>query len=158
MRWILGALVLFALWLLMSGVYKPLTIGLGAGSAIFATYMVWRMEQASPGARLNVAQRPFATIGYLFWLLKEIAKSNWAVTLAIMSPDMPIRQHFFKVPFSQKTELGQTIFANSITLTPGTITVEVEDDFFWVHALQFSADDHAALADMNTRVTRTETA
>ena len=48
----------------------------------------------------------------------------------------------FKVPFSQKSDLGQTIFANSITLTPGTISVEVEEDHFLVHALTFLPTDH----------------
>lgn len=158
MRWVFGACFLFAIWLLMSGVYKPLTIGLGAGSAVFATYMVWRMERASAGARLTISQKPIATLGYLIWLLKEIAKSNWLVTKAIMSPDMGLRQHFFKVPFSQRTDLGQTIFANSITLTPGTITVEVEPDFFWVHSVCFGDDDHDALAEMNARVAGTERA
>ena len=156
MRWVIGTGFLFGLWLLMSGVYKPLVVWLGAGSAIFATYMVWRMDRASAGASLRVRQKFFASFGYLLWLLKEIAKSNWAVTKAIMSPDMPIRRHFFEVPFSQRSEIGQTVFANSITLTPGTITVEVEEDHFLVHAVQFSEDDHEALADMNRRVGLTE--
>ena len=140
----------------MSGVYKPLIVGLGAGSAAFSIYMVWRMDWASEGARLRWHLKPIATLNYLIWLIKEIVKSNWAVTIAIMSPDMPINRHFFKVPFSQKSELGQTIFANSITLTPGTISVEVEDNVFWVHAVTFDESDHAALADMDARVTATE--
>lgn len=156
MRWILWAAVLFGLWLAMSGVYKPLIIWLGAGSAVFSTYMMWRMERASAGARLDSAQRPFSTLFYIPWLLKEIAKSNWAVTKAIMTPDLPIRQHFFKVPFSQKTEVAQTIFASSITLTPGTITVEAEEDFFWVHAVCYDESDHEALAEMDSRVAATE--
>jgi len=52
--------------------------------------------------------------------------------------------------------LGQAIFANSITLTPGTISVEVEEDHFLVHALVFSPGDHAALAEMNERVSKIE--
>ena len=89
-------------------------------------------------------------------MLKEIAKSNWAVTKAIMTPDMPIRQHFYKVPFSQRTEVGQAIFGNSITLTPGTITVEVEDSFFWVHGVVYDEGDHAALSEMDRRVRQAE--
>ena len=156
MRWVLGAISLFALWLLMSGVYKPLVIWLGAGSAVVATYIVWRMERAAPGARLDLAQRPIASVVYLIWLLWQIAKSNWAVTKAIMTPDMPIRQHFYKVPFSQRTEVGQAIFGNSITLTPGTITVEVEDSFFWVHGVVYDEGDHAALSEMDRRVRQAE--
>lgn len=156
MKWVFGTLALFGLWLLMSGVYKPLVIGLGAASSVFAAYIVWRMEQASVGARSDLAQRPVATVAYWFWLLGEIAKSNWLVSKAIMSPSMPIRQHYFKVPFSQKTEVAQTMFGNSITLTPGTITVEAEDDFFWVHAVCYDEGDHDGLAEMNRRAAGTE--
>ncbi len=86
------------------------------------------------------------------WLLVEIAKANWAVTKIILSPNMPIRQHFFAIPYTQKTDLGQVIFANSITLTPGTITIETEPDTFLVHAVAYTDDDIAALADMDRRV------
>ena len=156
MRWIFAALTLFGVWLLMSGVYKPLIIGLGAGSAIFVTWIVWRMERASVGARLDTSQNSLATLGYLVWLIKEIAKSNWAVSVAIMSPSLKVRRHFFTVPFSQKTEMAQAIFANSITLTPGTITVEAEEDYFWVHAVNYTDADNAALAEMDKRVSQTE--
>ena len=150
------ALVLFALWLMMSGVYKPLIVGLGAVSAIFAVYMVRRMDAADEGRRLDLGLNPIAFLGYLGWLLIEIAKANWAVTQVILKSDMGLRQHFFQVPHSQKTDLGQTIFANSITLTPGTISVEVEDDFFWVHAVRYSDDDPEALEEMDRRVSLTE--
>jgi multicomponent Na+:H+ antiporter subunit E len=86
----------------------------------------------------------------------EIAKANWAVTKIILSPNMPIRQHLFAIPFSQRTDLGQVIFANSITLTPGTITIETESDDFLVHAVSYSDSDLEALADMDRRVTATE--
>ena len=69
---------------------------------------------------------------------------------------MPLRQHLFAVPHTQKTDLGQVIFANSITLTPGTISVETETGHFLVHAVSYSADDDAALAEMGRRVAATE--
>ena len=69
---------------------------------------------------------------------------------------MPIRQHLFRVPTSQTTELGQVIFANSITLTPGTITVETEGHGLLVHAISYSEDDDKALAEMDRRVSATE--
>ncbi|MEO1143679.1 MAG: Na+/H+ antiporter subunit E, partial [Pseudomonadota bacterium] len=55
-----------------------------------------------------------------------------------------------------KSELGQVVFANSITLTPGTVTVETEDDHFLVHALDFGDGDMEALAEMDSRVTAIE--
>ena len=156
MRTILSALTLFALWLLMSGIYKPLIVWLGLASAIIAVLVVRRMD-AVDGHRISIPLKPFKTITYLAWLMKEIAISNIAVTKIILSPRMPLRQHFFCVPNTQRSELAATIYANSITLTPGTITVEIERETFWVHAASFSDDDHAALADMDARVTAIET-
>ncbi len=145
-----------ALWLLMSGIYKPLVIGFGAVSVLIAVWVARRTD-AVDGMRTDLALRPVAAIRYLGWLLVEIAKANWAVTKVILSPKMEIRQHLFRAPYTQRTDVGQMIFANSITLTPGTITVEVEEEDFLVHALSFSEGDHAALADMDARVTATET-
>ena len=90
-------------------------------------------------------------------LAVEIAKSNIAVTKTILSSSMPIKQKLFNVPYTQRTDLGQVIFANSITLTPGTVTVETEDGHFLVHALSYSHDDLEALAVMDRRVRAAET-
>lgn len=156
LRTLLTALTLFALWLLMSGIYKPLIVWLGIASSLVAVIVVRRMDNAAGTERLEIHLKPFATIKYWLWLMVEIAKANWAVTKIILSPDMPLNRHLFKVPYTQKTDLGQTIFANSITLTPGTISVEVDEDSFLVHAVSYSAGDIAALADMDARVTAIE--
>lgn len=151
-RTIFTAIVLTALWLLMSGLYKPMILGFGAASVILVVYVVRRMD-AVDGDQFAIRLKPIAFLGYMFWLLVEIAKSNWAVTKIVLSPQMPIRQHMFDVPCSQETDLGQVIFASSITLTPGTISVETEEGHFQVHALDYSDDDMDALADMDARVT-----
>ncbi|MCB2136430.1 MAG: Na+/H+ antiporter subunit E [Rhodobacteraceae bacterium] len=140
----------------MSGIYKPLIIGFGVGSVAIALFVVRRMDSVDED-RVALDLGPVASLTYFFWLLVEIAKANWAVTKIILSPRMPIRQHLFAVPFTQKSDLGQVVFASSITLTPGTITVETESKDFLVHALAYSTDDRAALADMDRRVTAIET-
>ena len=155
MRSILTAFVLAALWLLMSGLFKTLLLILGALSVIGVVLIIRRMD-SQDGDQLVLRLKPIAFIGYVLWLLVEIAKANWAVTKVILSPQMKMRQHLFHTRFTQKTDLGQVIFANSITLTPGTITVECEDQAFLVHALNYSADDNLALADMDARVSAAE--
>ena len=107
--------------------------------------------------RIQIELNPGKFIGYIGWLLVEIAKSNIAVTKTILSSSMPIKQNLFNVPYTQRTDLGQVIFANSITLTPGTVTVETEDGHFLVHALSYSHDDLEALADMDRHVRAAET-
>ena len=154
---IVGSFVaLVALWLLLSGLYKPLIIFFGVISAMVAIWVVERMDRAD-GDRLGVTLRPVAMIVYVFWLMVEIAKANLAVTRVILSPRMPIRQHLFRIPNTQHSDLGRVMFANSITLTPGTISVETEENRFLVHALAYSDADPDALADMDRRVSAVET-
>lgn len=145
-----------ALWLLMSGIYKPLIIGFGAISVLIAVWVARRAD-AVDGACPELSLSPVGLVKYFVWLLGEIAKANWVVTKIILAPGMKMRQHLCRVPYIQKTDTGQVIFANSITLTPGTITVEVEEKDFLVHALNFTDGDPAAMADMGRRVAEIET-
>lgn len=89
---------------------------------------------------------------YLIWLTVEIGKADWAVTKVILSPNSLKRQRLIKVPANQHTDFGKMLFANSITITPGTVTVETESDQMIVHALTDEAADLTALGDMGNRV------
>ena len=153
---IIGAIVvLLALWLLLSGIYQPMIIGFGVVSSLVAVLVVARMN-ALDGDPVRLILKPVTFAGYLIWLMVEIAKANWAVTRIVLAPVMPVRQHLFGVRFSQKTDVGQVTFANSITLTPGTITVQTEDDRFLVHALAYTHTTIGELGEMDRRVTDAE--
>ena len=158
LRTIITVVVLFCLWLLMSGIYQGFIVMLGFIAAAIAVFVVRRMDDVADTGRLEIRLKILNTIGYFFWLLVEIAKSNLLVTKTILGLNPSIKQHFFKVPCTQETEVGKTTFANSITLTPGTISVEHEGDEIWVHALSYSEEDLDALADMNSRVSNMERA
>nr|WP_322865197.1 Na+/H+ antiporter subunit E [Aquicoccus sp. G2-2]MEA1112430.1 Na+/H+ antiporter subunit E [Aquicoccus sp. G2-2] len=155
MKIIGSIIVLFALWLLLSGIYKPMIVGFGAISVLLVMFVVRRMD-AIDGERVPLALGPLKFFGYLIWLMGEIAKANWAVTKIVMAPEMPIRQHLFGVNATQRSDIGKVVFANSITLTPGTITVGTAPGRFIVHALAYCAEDDGALADMDRRVSATE--
>lgn len=154
-RSIITVLIFIGLWLLLSGVYKPLTIGLGVLSAVIVIFVTKRMDSID-GDRLTIDLKPVAFLKYFVWLLVEIAKANWTVAKVILTPSLPIRQHLFTVPYSQKTDLGQVIFANSITLTPGTVSVETEPGHFLVHALVYAPDTMEELAEMDRQVSAIE--
>ena len=158
LRTIITVVVLFCLWLLMSGIYQGFIVMLGFIAAAIAVFVVRRMDDVADTGRLEIRLKILNTIGYFFWLLVEIAKSNLLVTKTILGLNPSIKQHFFKVPCTQETEVGKTTFANSITLTPGTISVEHEGEEIWVHALSYSEEDLDALADMNSRVSNMERA
>lgn len=158
MRLVIGTSGLVALWLLMSGIYdKPLILAFGAASVVISLVIAYRMDSAD-GERLHIPISVWETLKYTIWLLIEIAKSNWSVTRIILSGKEPERQKLFMVPVTQKSEIGQVVFANSITLTPGTITVETENEQFIVHALDFGDEDMEGLAEMDRRVSKIETA
>jgi len=147
--------VLLGLWLLLSGIYQPLIVGFGVVSVLIVIFVVKRMD-ALDEDRVALRLSPMEFLKYMLWLFVEIAKANWAVTKIIMSPQMPLRQHLFSVRHTQKSDLAQVIYANSITLTPGTITVETEPGHFLVHAVAYTDEDIDALADMDRRVSAVE--
>jgi len=144
-----------ALWLMLSGIYKPMLIGFGIVSVALVIVIVRRMDQVD-GDHVRISIKPIQFFFYVLWLFIEIAKSNWRVTKIVLARTMPIRQNLFEVPYSQTSDLGQVIFANSITLTPGTLTIETETGDFLIHALSYDPTDMDALADMDRRVTGIE--
>jgi len=145
---------LSALWLLLSGFFEPLLLSLGLISVLLCVYLAHRMDVVDHETMpLHIS---YGILSYLVWLTIEVAKANWAVTKVILSPKMALDQRFITVPTTQRDDLGRVIYANSITLTPGTITVEIEPGSFLVHALTKDAADMNALADMDARVTAIE--
>ena len=91
---------------------------------------------------------------YYIWLIKEIIMSNIATAKTILGKtDAP---ELFYVPFTQKTEAGVATYANSITLTPGTVTVDIDENGFLVHALSSDFGDDVRSGDMDRRVTQLE--
>jgi len=148
--------VLYGFWLLLSGHWdSPLLLVLGLASSLLAAWLGARLEQSenarySPGMVLRLPR-------YLVWLVGAIVKSNLDVVRCVWEPRThPISPVFGRLPLSQRTRLGKTIYANSITLTPGTVAIEVTDEDILVHALTESAFADLAGGDMDRRVTVAE--
>ena len=144
--------ILMVVWLLMSGHYTPLVTGLGVVSVGFATWMA---------VRINGHDReglPFHLMaglpGYILWLFREIAVSNIStIRLILVGQADPV---LFRVPYTQKTAAGVATYANSITLTPGTVTVEITEGEFLVHAVSRELADDVKSGGMDEKVTRIE--
>ncbi len=146
---------LFGLWLLLSGHYdNPLLLTLGIISCIAVVLIAQRMDVIDH--ECVPLQVRFAFIGYLAWLTKEIVLANLAVAKIILSPSLPLGPLLFRVKTSQKTDVGRVMYANSITLTPGTVSVEVEDGDIIVHAITGDLARGTANGDMDRRVTAVE--
>lgn len=150
MPYVLGLIAALTLvWWILSGHTEPLILGFGAFSIAFAVFL---------GLRMKVVDRegaPYLMLGrhvpYWGWLGGEIAKANVAVVKMALNPDLDITPRLVRTKLSPKSDLGKAVFANSITLTPGTVSVELEDDEVLVHALTSDFVDQDGFQDMARR-------
>ena len=147
-------LILFAFWVLLSGYFTPLLLGLGVASCVGVALIIRRMELLENEVHPRYLSR--IAFSYLPWLFMEIIKSNIAVAKIILRPKMDIRPTVFYVGTGQKTELGVVVYANSITLTPGTVTMAVEGDTLTVHALDQGFADDVLTGEMDRHVSAAE--
>jgi multicomponent Na+:H+ antiporter subunit E len=156
MRYLSLAGFLFAFWLALSGHYTPMLIAAGAGCAIVAAVVAARAGAAdAEGHPVHLLR---GAVTYWPWLLREIAKSAWSVTKVVLHPRLPISPIMTVVTASQRTTVGIATYANSITLTPGTITVGVNGNQLTVHALTRESADDLEAGGMDARVTQFENA
>ena len=154
-------LVLFAVWLLWSGHWPGLSdsgwllTGLGAVSCFVVVWIARRMQLVDrEGAPSEVTPR--AQLVYAPWLIWEIVKANVDVARRILHPGLPIEPHVVRIRAGQKTDLGRVIYANSITLTPGTVTIGEHGSELTVHALTREAAEGLATGEMDRRVSSLE--
>ncbi len=147
----LGA-ALFTLWIMLSGHFSALFLLLGLASSSFVVWLSSRMRLGSQdGVQIPNIWR---TLQYAGWLMREIFISNVKVARIILDPKLPIRPVLFFAPAGQKTDMGRAMFANSITLTPGTISVEIAGpgNQILVHALHEDLSWGTASCDMDAHV------
>ena len=138
----------FVIWLLLSGHYDPLLLTLGVLSCITCLYVTWKAKFIDEeGLPLHLL---FRLPIYTLWLFKEIIKAN-IDTAKIIIFNIPDPQNF-RVKSSQKTEAGKVTYANSITLTPGTVTTVLDGDILEVHALSSDMADDVKSGVMDKKV------
>lgn len=157
MRHVLSmALLLAATWLLLSGHFGVLLLTLGALSCALVLFLSHRMAVIDRETQpLHLAS---ALPGYWLWLLGQILRSNLDVVRRILSPRVDISPTMVRIELDEKTELGQTIFANSITLTPGTVSVDLRAGTVEVHGLARNVVNALAGGEMQRRVLAMEKA
>lgn len=150
-------IILAGLWLLLSGYFhEPVLLAMGAVSVLFVVAISHRMDVVDhEGHPIHLG---FRALLYWPWLLKEIIKSSIDVSKVILRHRMPIHPSVFTVRGMQRTELGLVVFANSITLTPGTVTIALDGDQLTVHALTTDAASGWEESEMNKRVAALERA
>jgi len=146
---------LVVLWLGLSGHYTGLLLSLGAVSIALCVWLGIRMGVMDE--EMHAAQFELVPcVRYAVWLAREVVVSALDVSRRVLDPALPIAPRVVRLPLAQRTDAGRAVYANSITLTPGTVSIDLGDDFVQVHAL--TADGASALeeGEMNRRVAALE--
>jgi len=142
-------LALAVLWFALSGQTSPFFIGLGVVSVLLTLWLAGRLRiidrNASPFYRLP------QMLVYLGWLIVEVVKANIAVIARVLGPRHAIDPAVVRLRTRARTDLGKALFANSITLTPGTVTIDVQGDKVMVHALVRERASVASFEPMDRR-------
>ena len=145
---ILLLLVLSISWLLWSGLYKPLLIGLGLFSCVLTTYLATRMGFFRHQAVFQaIPQLP----SYLWWLLKEIISSSLDVARVVLSPSLPVSPTIVRLKATSGSDSAQVILGNAITLSPGTVTIDVHEGELQVHCLTKAGAEAIRSGEANRR-------
>ncbi len=148
-------LILGLFWLGNSGLYTPLLLVFGLLSVIFVVWLSHRMNI------IDAESQPFHLVlrglpAYYVWLLKKIVQANISVVSCIWRGNQSISPCLAHVPNDLHSEVGQVIFANSITLTPGTVAIDLGEEGIFVHALTSEGRDELLEGEMGRRVARLE--
>ena len=160
--------VLAVVWLLWSGLtvqihwhdgvpaleVEGLLLAFAAGSIALIAAVGHRMDTVDRDRHpMILTWRPLA---YCVWMLKEIALSGLHVSRVILDRELHIQPQLVRVQTSQASDLGHVIHANSITLTPGTVSLDVREGTILVHALTDHTAEGVMSGDMDRRVTWVE--
>jgi multicomponent Na+:H+ antiporter subunit E len=141
-------LTLLLFWIMLMGRLTADTLLIGALASL--TIALLFRNGLSFFTELRATPRAFvAGLRYFGFFFKELVRSNLRLTAVVLSPELPIKPGIVKVRTRLKSRMGRLMLANSITLTPGTLTVELRDEWIYVHWVTVeSADIDAATAEI----------
>ena len=155
---LLQFLGLFALWFLLSGKLEFLYLGLGVLASACGLFLTanllapTRGGVTAGGGAEGFFRRLARAISYAGWLLYSIVKANLQVVYLVLHPKIPIRPRLLTFKVRMQSQWGRALLANSITLTPGTITVDLQDGGYLVHALVPEAAASLTEAHMQSKI------
>jgi len=153
MHYLIFAIVLYLFWLVLSGHYTPMLMIFGAVSVLLVVWFIHRMNRVD--GKPSIIHLSFKLAHYGAWLLKAVVLSNIDVASRIWNPRLPISPVWKRVDIKLSSDLQKTLYANSITLTPGTLTTDVKGDHFMVHALSEAGIEDLKEGEMERRIERT---
>ena len=150
MRYVISlTLLLAALWLAISGVYKPLLFILGGGSVALVVWLSLRMDVV--GIEHNPVIYSWRLVVYWAWLFWQIVLSNFHVARLVLKPD-GIHPSLLEVPVPHDSAVAKVTYGNSVTLTPGTVTLLLNRNLLSVHALDRHSAEQLREGDMARKI------
>jgi len=152
MHYLVLGITLYLFWVILSGHYSGLLLGLGALSMFLVVWVIRRMDRVD-GEPRSIRPTP-QLLAFGIWLLYCVIRSNLDVVSRIWSPDLPIRPAWHRLGIRLRSSMHKTLYANSITLTPGTLTTEVSEDHFMVHCLTEEGMKELEDGQMEDRIRR----
>lgn len=153
-------LLLAALWLALSGRYstQPIVLIMGVLSVALVWWLSARMDRTAgePGLPRETVGMLLRAPRYLSWLAWQVMRANLALTRVVLDPRSRLEPRLLRVRARQRSALGQVVHANSITLTPGTITLDLRGGELLVHALTPASGAGVLAGNIDRAVTRLE--
>jgi len=149
-RYVILALLLMLAWILWSGYLKPLLLGLGIFSSILVVYLDYRMRLKD--THFLDGRFLLRLVRYWGWLAGEVLRSSLDVTRIVLSPKLPISPTVAEFKTRCTLATDRALLGNSITLTPGTLTIQIADGHFVVHALTEAGARDILAGEMDRRV------
>jgi multicomponent Na+:H+ antiporter subunit E len=146
------AVALYLFWVLLSGHFTLLLLSLGALSVLLTVWFLRRMDQVD--GEVSFVKVSFGLFGYIFWLYWTVIKANLDVVTRIWKPELPISPTWKRIETQITTPLKTTLYANSITLTPGTLTTNAREDHLWIHSLTAEGLAELEQGEMERRIQR----
>lgn len=148
--------LLYGFWVLLMGAWTTeiAIVGLVVCGLVYAFSCAFMGY--SPRKEWAIAKRMGRILGYFVYLVGEIFKSAWAVIKLIWSPKLVTEPKLASFHTRVRTQAGKVVLANSITMTPGTITVDIRGDKFLIHCLDAEFDVGQEGFDMEERVMKVE--
>jgi len=147
--------ILFILWIVMSGIFDAFHLTIGVLMSFFIAHFSW--DLLFQNTKMPLSERVgefFRFLNYVFWLIYQIILANLHVARLVLDPKLPINPKIIRVPTKLTKDISFVAYANSITLTPGTITIGVERDHLLVHAIDDRVADDLFSGAMERRIAR----
>ncbi|MHC4561388.1 MAG: Na+/H+ antiporter subunit E [Planctomycetota bacterium] len=140
MRWLLCLLAVFAVWMLLFWSVDPWVIGTGAFFSLIIGSMLGAVFPEEIQMFLSPRRWLFFVL-YLPYFFFYCVRANFDVMFRVIHPDVPIRPGIVKVRTTLTSSMGKTFLANSITLTPGTLTVDIHGQDLYIHWINIDTED-----------------